>query len=208
MHAPESRRVAGLTGGAGCGKSVVAALFAELGARVVDADRISHELTGPGGAAMDAIVEAFGPSSATPSGALDRAWMRATVLADAGARRMLEGLLHPLIRARMAEAIQQGPPDALYIVEIPLLFETLAYRDWMRWTVAVDCPVGVQRRRLKARSALPDAEIDGLLAAQVPRAVRLQLAESVLSNVGDVASLRPAVAALFQRWAGTSWADL
>lgn len=200
MNDLSSRRVAALTGGAGCGKSVVAALFAEFGARVIDADGIAHQLTGPNGAAMPALVEAFGPSAATPVGALNRPWMRHLILSDATAKRTLELVLHPAISEQIVAAVLRGPADALHVIEIPLLFETMGYRHWIRWNVAIDCPISLQRARLKARSALSESEIDGLLAAQVPRFIRLQLADCILTNVGTPGSLRPGVELLYERW--------
>ena len=94
-----SRFVVGLTGGIGSGKSAAADMFAELGAAVVDADLIAHELTAPGGAAMAAIRNAFGESVVDADGALDRVAMRRLAFSDAVAKSRLEGILHPLIQA-------------------------------------------------------------------------------------------------------------
>ena len=122
----------GLTGGIGSGKSTAAAHFARLGARIVDTDAISRALTAAGGAAMPAIRAAFGDATATPDGALDRDAMRARVFADPEARRRLESLLHPLIRAQSErELAQGGAPYSMLVV--PLLFETRGYLDGERW---------------------------------------------------------------------------
>ena len=98
----------GLTGGVGSGKSTIAGMLLRHGAAVIDADAIAHELTRPGGAAIDALRAAFGAESITAEGALDRAWMRARAFADPGTRRALEQLLHPLIRATAVHRHRDG----------------------------------------------------------------------------------------------------
>ncbi len=104
--------VIGLTGGIGSGKSTVAEMFKELGVAVIDSDTISHQLTQAGGAAMGPIGGVFGEGFLTTSGALDRAKMRRLVFSDAGARKRLEAILHPLIRTQIlaeAEAARSSP---------------------------------------------------------------------------------------------------
>ncbi len=98
--------IVGLTGGIGSGKSTVADLFVEQGAALVDTDAIAHELTGPGGAAMPALIAAFGAQVVGPDGAMDRAAMRRLVFADPAAKGRLEGILHPMIRQLAAERCQ------------------------------------------------------------------------------------------------------
>src|SRR6187402_3572491 len=93
------RYTVGLTGGIGSGKSTVADRFAREGIAIVDADAVAHRLTAPGGAAMPALRDAFGPTFIMPDGALDRVRMRQHVFADANERRRLEAILHPMIRA-------------------------------------------------------------------------------------------------------------
>ncbi|HMN83196.1 MAG TPA: dephospho-CoA kinase, partial [Burkholderiaceae bacterium] len=118
-----SRFVVGLTGGIGSGKTTVADQFAALGATVVDTDAIAHELTGPGGAAMPAIVAEFGASLAAGDGRLDRAAMRELAFRDAGARKRLEAILHPMIRDTSAARIAAAP-GAYVISAVPLLVES------------------------------------------------------------------------------------
>ena len=190
-----------LTGGIGSGKSVAAAAFAAFGAQIVDADAIAHALTGPNGDALPLISSTFGRQSISDSGVMDRAAMRALILADPAAKRTLEAILHPMIRSRMSEALARVPVDSWCVVEIPLLFESLSHRGQFARTVAVDCPMDLQRRRVRARSGLAEAEIDALLTAQVPRAVRLQLADDVLTNAGALDQLQGAVRTLAGRWA-------
>ena len=117
------RYVVGLTGGIGSGKSEVARLFAARGATVVDADALAHELTGPDGAAMDAIRAAFGPGVLGPDGALDRATMRRLAFSDPAARGRLEAILHPMIRARSDALIERATGPYVVLV-VPLLVES------------------------------------------------------------------------------------
>ena len=114
----------GLTGGVASGKSTVAAILTELGAVVVDADQLARDVVAPGSPGLAAVVEEFGPDVLTEDGALDRPALGAVVFADETARRRLEAILHPLIRARGAE-IEAGTPAGTVVVhDIPLLVET------------------------------------------------------------------------------------
>lgn len=187
-----------LTGGIGSGKSTVAAAFARRGARLSDADQISHALTCAGGAAMAAIRAAFGASACLPTGALDRAWMRDYVFADAGARARLEGILHPMIRERMQQDIAEATGPYCLLV-IPLLFETgqqvLADR-----VLVVDVPEALQVERTRARDGLDEPSIRRILASQVSRERRLAGADDVIDNAGSPAALDSQVEALHQRY--------
>lgn len=189
----------GLTGGIGCGKSQAADLFAALGAAIIDTDVISHELTRPGGAAMASIEQAFGRDYVRPDASLDRAAMRKLVFGDANAKRRLEAILHPLIRAASRSRIAAA--SAPYaIVVVPLLLETGAYRDLLNRVLVVDCNEEQQVARTMARSALADDEVRRIMKAQLPRATRLQQADDVLRNDGDIEALGAQVATLHQKY--------
>lgn len=189
----------GLTGGIGCGKSQAADLFAALGAAIIDTDVISHELTRPGGAAMASIEQAFGRDYVRPDASLDRASMRKLVFGDANAKRRLEAILHPLIRAASRSRIAAA--SAPYaIVVVPLLLETGAYRDLLNRVLVVDCNEEQQVARTMARSALADDEVRRIMKAQLPRATRLQQADDVLRNDGDIEALGAQVATLHQKY--------
>ncbi|WP_417067845.1 dephospho-CoA kinase [Niveibacterium terrae] len=195
----------GLTGGIGCGKSVVADEFEALGAVIVDADRISHELTGPGGAAIEAIAAQFGAGMLTRDGALDRRAMRERVFAESAARRDLEAILHPLIRHECAARLAAAHgPYALLVV--PLLIETGHYRSLCDRIAVVDCPESVQIERVIARNGLSEAAVRAVIAAQASRAARLAAANDVIENGGSLATLKqqlPPLDALYRRLAGT-----
>src|SRR3954447_22778116 len=111
----------GLTGGIGSGKSTVAALLAERGAVVVDADRIAREVVESGTAGLAAVVAAFGDGVLTADGALDRPALAAIVFADPDARARLDGIVHPLVRQRATELMSDLPGDAVVVQDVPLL---------------------------------------------------------------------------------------
>ena len=176
----------GLTGGIGSGKSAVAALFAERGVPVLDADEIAHALSAKGGAAYDDIVASFGTAVVGANGELDRAALRARVFADAAARRRLEAILHPRVRVEMAARLDAlRGPYALLVV--PLLVET---RPWpfIDRVLVIDADDALRRARLRTRG-LSDAEIDAVFAAQLARAQRLAHADDVIENNQDLRAL-------------------
>lgn len=191
--------VVGLTGGIGSGKSTVADLFVARGAALVDTDAIAHELTGPQGAAMAAIAEAFGPAVVDARGALDRAAMRRQVFADATARQRLEAILHPLIRAESDRRCQAARAPYV-ILAVPLLVESGSYRERVQRVLVVDCPEAVQVARVMARNGLGEAEVQAILAAQASRQQRLAVADDVVDNGGDAAALVPQVERLHRQY--------
>jgi dephospho-CoA kinase len=189
----------GLTGGIGCGKTSVTRVFRELGAAVVDTDEIAHELTGPGGEAMDAIRREFGREFSAADGSLDRARMRRLAFSDPQARARLEAILHPLIRAQSRSRLNAATqPYALVVV--PLLFETGAYGDLLRRVLVVDCDESQQIERTMRRSNLTEGEVRAIIAAQVSRKERIVRADDVLNNDGDMSALRKQVEALHAKY--------
>ena len=189
----------GLTGGIGSGKSAVAAMLQEWGAAVIDADAVAHELTGPGGQAVPALREAFGEHMVDAHGALDRARMRAAVFADAGQRRRLEAILHPLIGARLSLLAEQlaGP---YVVLVVPLLVESLArWRGRVDRIVVVDCPVEQQELRVMQRSGLSREQVQDIMRAQATREQRLAAADEVIDNSGDLGQLREQAVRLHRR---------
>lgn len=185
----------GLTGGIGSGKSAVGRLFEAQGVTVVDTDAIAHELTAPGGAAMAAIGAEFGPAVVAADGALDRAAMRALVFADPAARKRLEAILHPMIRAETDR--RAASADSPYVIlMIPLLVESGGYKDRVHRVAVVDCAEETQIARVMARNGLPRAEVERILAAQATRAQRKAVADDLIDNDGELAALSPQVARL------------
>ncbi|MEH3087293.1 MAG: dephospho-CoA kinase [Xylophilus ampelinus] len=177
----------GLTGGIGSGKSTVAAMLAARGAAVVDADAISRGTTAPGGPAIAAIGDAFGADFVAPDGALDRGRMRALAFADPDARRRLEAIVHPLVRAEIARQAEAATAAGarLLVFDVPLLVESLAsWRGRLDRILVVDCGPETQVARVAARSGLEAAAVRAVIAAQATRAQRLAAADIVLPNDG------------------------
>lgn len=200
---PRSRPLRiGLTGGIGSGKSTVAAALAARGALVLDTDAIARELTGPAGAALPAITEAFGDAAVAADGALDRAWMRERVFADPAQRQRLEAILHPMIgrqtRARAALAVAGQP----VVFDVPLLTERGEH--WRRQVdrvLVVDCDEALQIDRVQARSGWPEAQVRAVIAQQAQREERRAVADAVIVNQGlSLTELDAEVAVLWQLW--------
>lgn len=171
----------GLTGGIGSGKSVVAERFALHGAAVVDSDLIAHQITAPGGAAMPLIEAHFGSQFLTPTGALDRARMRALVFGDATAKLKLEAITHPLIRAECDRAARAAlGPYVIYVV--PLLVESGNWKDRVNRVLVVDCSESTQIRRVIERNGFTREQVEAIMARQATRAARLACADDVIDN--------------------------
>jgi dephospho-CoA kinase len=191
--------VVGLTGGIGSGKSAVAELFARRGVTVVDTDAIAHELTAPGGAAIEAIRAAFGSEYITPEGALDRVRMRALVFRDPDSKRRLERILHPRIRSESAARVAAAESPYAVLV-VPLLVEAGTDRNRYQRVVVVDCSEDAQVERVMRRSNLAEDEVRRILASQVDRQQRLEAADDVVENSGELAELDPQVERLHLRY--------
>ncbi|NWG30882.1 MAG: dephospho-CoA kinase [Rhodocyclaceae bacterium] len=192
--------VVGLTGGIGSGKSAAAERFAARGAAIVDTDAIAHELTAPGGAAIEPIRLAFGDALLTAESALDRAAMRRLVFADAAARERLEAILHPLIRAESEARLCRLASADYAVLVVPLLVETGDYRSRVDRVCVVDCPEALQLARVMARSGLSRDEVLAILAAQASRAQRLAAADDVIDNSQGLAELDAQVAHLHEKY--------
>lgn len=182
--------VVGLTGGIGSGKSTASALLAERGAVVVDADAIARRVVEPGCPAYGAVVARFGPGVVEPGGALDRQALADVVFADPGARADLNAIVHPAVRAAMAEAVAaHASTDRVVVMDIPLLAEGGGRRPEMAAVVVVDAPVEVAVARLVEQRGMAEADARARVAAQATREQRLALADVVVDNSGDLAHL-------------------
>lgn len=191
--------IVGLTGGIGSGKSAAAQVFEELGATIIDTDALAHALSGPGGAAIEPIRAAFGADYLTPDAVLDRARMRELVFADAAKKRLLESILHPLIRSQTSELVQ-GAHGPYVILMIPLLIESHDYCKRCQRILVVDCPEELQLARVMARSGFTAAQVRAIMVNQVSRGARLAAADDVIDNSQDLAQLRRQVEALHARY--------
>lgn len=189
----------GLTGGIASGKTTVARLFAALGIPVIDSDELAREVVAPGTAGLAAIRARFGPGVIQPDGSLDRRALRQIVFDDEAARRDLESITHPAIRALMDQR-SRAAGGPYQILAIPLLVEGGARRPGIDRILVVDCPEDLQVRRVMLRDRSTEAGARAVLAAQASRAARLAVADDVIGNDGDLPALRDQVEALDRRY--------
>jgi dephospho-CoA kinase len=192
-----------VTGGIGSGKSAVASRLATHGAVVIDADRIAREVVEPGTPGLAAVVAEFGTAVLTDTGVLDRAAMATIVFADPARRRALEAIVHPLVAQRSTDLIAAAPEDAVVVYDVPLLAES-AGGDRDRTgefdvVVTVEAPLDERVSRLVGRG-LTAEDARARIAVQADDAWRRDIADHVVVNDGDLASLDAAVDAL--------WAEL
>jgi dephospho-CoA kinase len=188
------RRVA-LTGGIATGKSTVAAALARRGVPVVDADQLAREAVAPGSGGLRAVVARFGAGVLDATGALDRAALGRRVFADDAARRDLEQIVHPRVRAGVAGFFAAAAARAAAVAEIPLVYETGWFRDFDD-VVVVACHPRIQIERLRARDGWSQAEAAARLAAQWPIGDKVRLADRVIRTDGPLADTERQAAAL------------
>jgi dephospho-CoA kinase len=192
------RLIVGLTGGIASGKSLVGAMFVKLGASLIDTDVVAREVVALGEPGLAAVSAEFGPRVLLPSGELNRPALRSLVFADDAKRRQLEAILHPLIRGRTrAKLAELEAPYAL--VAVPLLVET-SFAELVDRILVVDAPETAQLERLMRRDAIPRAEAQEMLRAQVDRATRLKAAHDVIDNSGPPEATRRQVELLHRRY--------
>ncbi|MGI8760531.1 MAG: dephospho-CoA kinase [Jatrophihabitantaceae bacterium] len=189
----------GLTGGVGSGKSTVAAILAEHGAVVIDADAIAREVVAPGTSGLAEVVARFGEGVLAADGALDRTALAAVVFDDTRALADLNGLLHPRIGARAAELSAAAPAEAIVVHDIPLLVEA-NLAEGFDVVVVVEATVSTRVQRLVDRG-LPETDARARIAAQATDEQRRSVAHEVIDNDGDLAALRVSTDTLWQRLA-------
>jgi dephospho-CoA kinase len=191
----------GLTGGVASGKSTVSAMLAELGAVVVDADVLAREVVAPGTDGLAEVVAAFGPEVLTAEGALDRPAVGAIVFADQEKRRVLEGIIHPRVRARAVEIEAAAPEGAVVVHDIPLLTET-GQAGSFDAVVVVDVPVETQVERMVSLRGMSPEDAQARVDAQASREERLAVATYVVDNTGTLEELRDRVHSVYAELAG------
>ncbi len=177
----------GLTGGIACGRSTVGSYFSALGACVVDMDEVAHDLMKPSGEAVGALTAAFGEKVVDAAGGIDRRRLGGIVFHDAGARRRLEAILHPMIRAaagRIIEAFARSRGGGIAITDAALLVETGGYRRYHR-LIVVSCRPELQLERLMKRDGLSEQEASARIAAQLPLADKERLADYIIETSGS-----------------------
>ncbi len=184
----------GLTGGIASGKSLVTGMLRELGAAVIDADQIAHDVLAPGGPAYAEVVEVFGSAVVRPDGAIDRKALAARIFTDAAARRQLNALTHPHIRRRIVEEaarLAETPGVEVIVLDIPLLLETTDGRDLgLAGIIVVYADEDVRLARLVARDGLSAADARARLRSQMPLREKLVFADWTIDNNGSLAATR------------------
>jgi dephospho-CoA kinase len=188
----------GLTGGIASGKSTAALRFAELGVPVIDADDASRAVVAPGTPGLEQVLRRFGPGVLTAQGELDRRALRNLIFSDAAARADLNAILHPLIRAHMAQHADDATGPYV-IMAIPLLVEG-GQPDRVDRILVVDADEAVQLQRLTARDGSTEEQARAIIAAQASRNTRLSAADDILTNTGSLTELRQAVDRLHERY--------
>lgn len=193
--------VVALTGGVAAGKSAVAARFEALGIGVYDADVAAREVVGPNSAALAEIEFVFGAEMLDAVGALNRRALRERVFADPDARKQLERIIHPRVRAWLRRRVGMDR-GAYCILVIPLLVENWKAYDWVDRVLLVDAPESLQIERLLQRDGVTREHARQMLAAQASREQRRTLADDVIVNDGAEAALDARVAALHATYLG------
>lgn len=176
----------GLTGGIGCGKSAASQMFASLGVPVVDLDIIARQVTAINAPALNKIAEVFGNEYLNQEGALNREKMRDLVFADAVAREKLNGILHPIIYTEALKQLALHPHSSYQVLVIPLLVESPRYRSHIDHVLLIDCDENTQIKRVMQRNHLSESQAKQMLAAQSSRQQRLDAADTVILNDGNL----------------------
>jgi dephospho-CoA kinase len=187
----------GLTGGIGSGKSTVARRFAELGALVIDADALAREVVEPGTDGLAAVVAEFGEQVLDESGRLDRPALARVVFDDETARRRLNAIVHPRVRARAAELIAAAPPGTVVVQDVPLLVET-GQAGGYDLVVVVEAPAELRVQRLGRDRGMPAGQARARMAAQASDEQRRAVADVLLVNDGTPDDLRAKVDQLWR----------
>jgi dephospho-CoA kinase len=188
----------GLTGGIGSGKTAATEHFQQLGITVVDADVVAREVVVPGTPALAQIVAHFGEQILDASGALDRAQLRQIIFSNPAEKSWLEALLHPLIREEILHQLNQASSPYVILVS-PLLFETGQHLLVDR-TLLIDAPETLQITRASARDNNSEQSIRNIIASQMPRAQKLAMADDVICNDRDLATLQANVVTQHQKY--------
>jgi dephospho-CoA kinase len=188
-----------LTGNIGAGKSTVAELFRRWGATIIDSDQLVREAQMPGQPALLEVAGRFGRQMIRPDGTLDRARLRAFVLADPRDLEALNAIMHPEVHRRrrelLAEARERG--DRIVVSDIPLLFEAADPSEFDA-VVLVDAPESIRRQRLRQSRSLPEHELDQLIAVQLPADSKRLRSDYVIENEGDHPALERSAASVWE----------
>ena len=193
-------KLLGLTGGIASGKSTVAAILRRLGAAIINADELSREVVQPGQDAWKEIITTFGPDIVQEDETLDRRKLRKIVFDNPEARKKLEAIIHPRVRAlaerRISELATAG--NSIIVYEVPLLFEGQIHL-WLRPVILVACEIETQKNRLVERDHLTEIEAQQHVDAQMSLEEKRKLADYVIENDGNLKDLEKQVRAVLHK---------
>jgi dephospho-CoA kinase len=193
-------KLVGLTGGIASGKSTVAAILRRLGAAIINADELSRQVVQPEQGAWEEIIKTFGPDILQEDKTLDRRKLRKIVFDNPEARKKLEAIIHPRVRAlaerRISELAAAG--SSVIVYEVPLLFEAQIHL-WLRPVILVACDLETQKKRLLERDHLTELEAQQHLDAQMSLEEKRKLADYVIENDGTPEELEQDVRAVLQK---------
>jgi len=193
-------KLVGLTGGIASGKSTVAEILKRQGAAIINADVLAREVVEPDRQAWTEIVNTFGTAVLQPDRALDRQRLRAIIFDDPDARKKLESIIHPQVRALAEQRIREHAAAgyAVIVYEVPLLFEG-NLQEWLRPVILVACDVDTQRNRLQSRDNLSAAQAQKHIDAQMSLEAKRRLADYVIENNGSLEDLKRQVQAVLEK---------
>ena len=193
-------KLVGLTGGIASGKSTVAEILKRQGAAIINADVLAREVVEPDRQAWTEIVKTFGTAVLQPDRALDRQKLRAIIFDDAAARKKIESIIHPQVRALAEQRIREHAAAgyAVIVYEVPLLFEG-NLQEWLRPVILVACDVDTQRNRLQSRDNLSAAQAQKHIDAQMSLEAKRRLADYVIENNGSLEDLKRQVQAVLEK---------
>ncbi len=194
--------VVGLTGGIGSGKSAATREFEKLGVTVVDADVVARQVVEPGTGALARIAEYFGDAMLNADGELDRSALRNAVFDNEQHKNWLNQLLHPAIRTSMREQTEQAP-GPYCILAVPLLIENNLTGMCQR-VLVIDCPEAQQLARAVRRDGSDERIIKNIMKSQASRQQRLEAADDIIDNSGEITDIAPQVTRLHHLYLGLS----
>lgn len=196
-----SPKVIAITGGIGSGKSVVTKLFEKWGAQTVDADILARQVVEPGSEGFNRVVEHFSEDMVLADGSLNRPLLASIIFSDPEKKKLLESLLHPLIRdlwlKNLAQLKKSGAPIVAYIV--PLFFESTAEMKEIEKVILISAPEETRINRIMARDLFPRTIAEQRIKAQLPDSVKIPKSDFVIKNDSSLESLENQAQEVFQK---------
>lgn len=193
------KRVVGLTGGIGTGKTTAATILAELGAVVIDCDGLGREVAEVGGSAYESIVERFGRAILAEDGSIDRPALGAIVFNDSAALDDLNAITHPAIDGEIAKRIDSAPDDAVVVLDMAVLVESDLGKGLYEEVLVIETPPSVRLHRLVTERGMSEADAEARMASQASDEERRLVADFVLVNDSSVDQLRSSLTTWWRR---------